>query len=239
MRNPLVGKPKSDDARKYHWKRRPSEMRGYMRTLYLTDDNGDYVRVDYNTKEKKVRLYIEDSEEGGIPYYAVISNGKITIERNAQTGRPHDLNEKFRKRAALFGSIGNREVLKLIDKNYGINEDRKTSGKDAERKMLLERTRQRYFKPEDNLGVGGRVRRMLQLHMELVDFIDIGIGVLLTGIVYLFEYDFVSSGVLAAFYGIIIGSVDILLRGRDPFFPKVIGFIAAGVGLYVYGYYFR
>ncbi|MBP7584150.1 MAG: hypothetical protein KBA61_08970, partial [Spirochaetes bacterium] len=105
---------KSDTTRKYHWKRRPSEMRGYQRTLYLNDDNGDYVRVDYNTKDKKVRLYIEDSEEGGIPYYAVITDGKISVERNAQTGRPIDLSEKFRARAELFASIGNREVLKLI-----------------------------------------------------------------------------------------------------------------------------
>jgi len=239
MRNPLAGTTKSDNSRKYHWKRRPSEMRGYQRTLYLNDDNGDYVRVDYNTKDKKVRLYIEDSEEGGIPYYAVITDGKISVERNAQTGRPIDLSEKFRARAELFASIGNREVMKLIGKNYGVNEEKKPAGKDAERKQVLERTRQRYFRPEDNIGAAGRVVKLLRFRIELIDIIDIAIGALLAGIVYLFEYDFVSAGITAAFFGIIIGAVDLLLRGRDPLFPKVIGFIAAGVALYVYGYYFR
>ncbi|HPA73189.1 MAG TPA: hypothetical protein PKY31_13020, partial [Spirochaetota bacterium] len=150
-----------------------------------------------------------------------------------------DLSEKFRARAELFASIGNREVLKLIGKNYGVGGEKKPEGRDAERKQVLERTRQRYFRPEDNIGAGERVRKLLRFRIELVDIIDIAIGVLLAGIVYLFEYDFVSAGITAAFFGIIIGAVDLLLRGRDPFFPKVLGFIAAGVVLYVYGYYFR
>ncbi|MCX7678592.1 MAG: hypothetical protein N2316_05185, partial [Spirochaetes bacterium] len=108
------------DSGDHHWKRRPSEIRGYNRTFYMTDDNGDYLRVDYNLKEKRVRLYLEDASEGGIPYYAVISNGRITAEKNAQTGRPVNLSEKFRSRAELFSSIGNNEVLKLINENYGI-----------------------------------------------------------------------------------------------------------------------
>jgi hypothetical protein len=240
MRNPLPGKIKSGESRKIHWKRRPSEIRGYTRTLYLNTDTGDYIRVDYNTKEKKVRLYVEDSEEGGIPYYSVISNGKITAERNAQTGRPHDLSDKFGQRSEIFSTIGNREVLKLINKNYGINQDKKQSERrDNERKMVLERTRQRYFKPDEYGGAGGGRRSLLRFRLSLVDVIDIAIGTLLTASLYLYEYDFVSSGILAAFYGIIIGTVDIFLRGRDPFFPKVVGFIIAGVGLYVYGYYYR
>ena len=49
----------------FTWKRRPSEIRGYERTMYTTLDNGDYIRVDYNTGEKIVRLYVEVLKEKG------------------------------------------------------------------------------------------------------------------------------------------------------------------------------
>ena len=221
MKNPLSGKEKSGESRKISWKRRPSEIRGYSRTLYLNTDSGDYIRVDYNTKDKKVRLYVEDAEEGGIPYYSVINNGKIAAEKNAQTGRPHDLSEKFGQRSEIFATIGNREVLKLINKNYGIGQGKKKKDpQDDERKKVLERTRQRYFKPDDQVGAGGAKRMLLRFRVDLIDLIDIAIGVLLTAIVYLYEYDFVSSGILAAFYGIIIGTVDILLRGDSEIFAN-------------------
>ncbi len=239
MKSPMKSLSGGMESGKYHWKRRPSEIRGYNRTLYLNSDAGDYLRVDYNTREKRVRLYIEDAGEGGIPYYAIINNGKVTAEKNAQTGRPIDLSEKIGSRADIFSGISNREVLKLINKNYGIGETKKAERNDAERKMVLERTRQRYFKPEEQGGGGERARSLLRLGIQWVDIFDIGIGALLTASLYLYEYDFVAPGALAALYGIIIGTVDMVLRKRDPFFPKVVGFILAGVGLYIYGNYFR
>ena len=69
------------------WKKRPSEIRGYQRTYYMNSPDGDYLRVDYNLKEKKVRLYVEVEGEGGNAYYAVITNGKITAERSVSSGR--------------------------------------------------------------------------------------------------------------------------------------------------------
>ncbi len=237
----IKSKPGNSESRKYYWKRRPSEIRGYNRTLYLNADNGDYIRVDYNTKEKRVRLYVEDSEEGGIPYYAVISNGKITAEKNAQSGRPHDLKEKFSMRSDIFSTIGNREILKLINKNYGIGDTRESAAeKEEKRRIALESTRKRYFKSEDHevSEYRGAFRRALSF--SLVDVLDTGIGAMLTaGIYILLDFDYVSAGIAAAFFGIIIGMVDIVFRRKEPFFPKVIAFILAGVALYVYGYYFR
>ena len=236
----IKSKPRNTESRKYYWKRRPSEIRGYNRTLYLNADNGDYIRVDYNTKEKRVRLYVEDSEEGGIPYYAVISNGKITAEKNAQSGRPHDLKEKFGMRSDIFSTIGNRDILKLINKNYGIGDTRESATeKETKRRDALERTRKRYFKTEEHSAseFSGGLRRALRFN--LTDVLDMGIGIMITAGMYIYYFDYVSAGIAAAFFGIIIGMVDLVLRRRDPFFPKVIVFILIGVVMYIYGYYFR
>ena len=41
-----------DNKKQHVWKRRPSDIRGYERAMYTTLENGDYIRVDYNTGEK-------------------------------------------------------------------------------------------------------------------------------------------------------------------------------------------
>ncbi len=238
MKRKTTAKSGVVDAVEHHWKRRPSEIRGYTRTLYMTDDNGDYLRVDYNTKEKRVRLYIEDASEGGIPYYAVIAGGRITAEKNAQTGRPVSLSNKFGQRAELFGAIGNREVLKLINENYGIGA-KGDAQRSAERRMVLERTRKRYFRPEDYGGVSRKEAIKLFFRLQLIDVIDMLIGAMIVSGVYLYFYDFYASGIISACFGICIGGADIFLRRRDPFFPKIIAFIIAGGWLYFYGYYYR
>ena len=45
-------------------------------------------------------------------------------------------------------------------------------------------------------------------------------------------------GATAAFFGIIIGFVDMFFRGRSPIFTKVIFFLVAGAASYIYGYLF-
>jgi hypothetical protein len=238
MKKKTAGKSGIVDSSEHHWKRRPSEIRGYTRTLYMTDDNGDYLRVDYNTKEKRVRLYLEDASEGGIPYYAVIAGGRITAEKNAQTGRPVSLSEKFGLRAELFGSIGNREVLKLINENYGIGA-KGDAQRSAERRQILERTRKRYFRP-DEYGARSRREAIKQFfRLQLIDVIDMLIGAMVVAGVYLYLYDFYYSGIISACFGIVFGAIDIFLRKRDPFFPKIVAFLIAGAWLYFYGYYYR
>lgn len=226
------------ESKRINWKRRPSEIRGYQRTLYLNADNGDYLRVDYNIKEKRVRLYIEDTEEGGIPYYSVITSGKITAERNASTGRAYSLKEKFSQRAEVFSTLSNKEVLKLINKNYGIGEEGQSNRKkEQERTKELERTRVRYFKAEEKKesesGSGGRINKKIRL----IDFIDLFIGANLCIGFYYFNHTLISVGIIAAFFGILLGVVDIFFRRREPVFTKIIFFILAGASLYVYGYY--
>ena len=57
------------DSAQHTWKKRPSEIRGYQRTYYITTEDGDYLRLDYSLKEKRVRLYMEIDSEGGNAYY--------------------------------------------------------------------------------------------------------------------------------------------------------------------------
>lgn len=220
------------------WKKRPSELKGFQRTMYLNVENGDYLRIDYNLDEKKVRLLVEDSEEGGTPYYAVISDGRITIERNANTGRRTNVFEKIRERSHLFSTVPNRRVIKLINRNYGIGVDKeKAEEKRIKRREELETVRKRYFKPED-LAVGesqsldARVRRT-----GISDFIDIILGVLVCIAVYIYERSFIVVGIVSAIVGIIMGIIDIFFRDKEPLLFKVLIFIVAGLGLYIFGYY--
>lgn len=226
------------DSEEHYWKRRPSEIRGYTRTLYMTCDNGDYLRVDYNIKEKKVRLYLEDASEGGIPYYAVISNGKITAEKNAQTGRSVNLSDKFRARAEIFSTIGNHEVLKLINENYGIGAKTREK-KTEERRIILERTRKRYFKPEEYAKRSRREIIKDLVRVQLIDAIDMAIGGMIVAVFYLYSYDVFYSSIISATFGIVIGAVDLFIRKRELSIIKIFAFLIAGAGLYFYGYFSR
>ncbi|MCU0822719.1 MAG: hypothetical protein MUC95_09660 [Spirochaetes bacterium] len=244
----------NSESQAYHWKRRPSEIRGFNRVIYATTEKGDYLRVDYNIKDKKVRLYLEDVDEGGNPYYSIISDGNITTERNASTGRVTSLFEKFNKRAKAFSAIPNKDVLKLINKNYGIGikgdarsrEEIERIRKEREKakKSILEETRRKYFKPEDIPyfetsdeieiipSAKRRVKRLL--FIDLFDFVT---GVIIAAAVYYFSYNLLAVGIVSSLFGVALGIIDVYFREREPFFTKIIFFITAGVAAYIYGYY--
>jgi hypothetical protein len=230
------------DSAQQTWKKRPSEIRGYQRTFYITAENGDYIRVDYNLKDKRVRLYVEVEEEGGNAYYSVITDGKISAERSVSTGRNFGFSERFNERAMIFSTLPNNQVLKLISRNYGIQRG-KTVEKEkpkTEKQKLIQETKKRYFKPE--FYQGGEddesTRRVIFKTLGLFDIIDFMIGLLIAGSVFLyFGYSYLAMGVAAAFFGIIIGFVDMFFRGRSPVFFKVVFFLLAGVVLYIYGYF--
>jgi hypothetical protein len=238
------------DAAQHSWKKRPSEIRGYQRAFYITSEEGDYLRVDYNLKEKRVRLYIEIDAEGGNAYYSVITNGKITAERSVSTGRSYGFSEKFRERSHVFSTLPNNAILKLINRNYGIQRataaDEKEKEKEkrrpvTEKEKRMQETKRRYFKREfyDIEGEGEAGQRKLFKNIGLIDFVDFLVGFLFSALVFLyFRYSYVALGVTAAFFGIIIGFVDIFFRERSPIFVKVLFFLVAGAISYIYGYFF-
>jgi hypothetical protein len=229
------------DSARITWKRRPSEIRGYHRALYITTDEGDYLRVDYNLKDKRVRLYVEVAREGGSPYYSVISNGRITSEKSVSTGRSFGFAGKFQDRADIFSTIPNREVVKLINKNYKIGVYTEGKVSSAKRQRELEETRQRYFKANGLSSTAGYADEDVQLfgRLKFVDVLDFFIGFILSAVMFLlFQYSLIAMGVVLAFFGIIIGIVDMFIRGRSPIFIKVILFILLGAFAYIYGYFY-
>ncbi len=243
----------NDEYKSYHWKRRPSEIRGYNRVIYTTTERGDYLRVDYNLKDKKVRLYLEDAEEGGNPYYAVITNGNVTAERNVSTGRVTSLFEKFNRRSRAFSTIPNKDVIRLINKNYGIGlkggghsreeVERIRAEKEKARKNVLEETRRKYFRAEDIpyfetsdeielVASRKRARRFF-----FIDAVDFTVGIVAVAAIYYFTYNLIAVGIVSALFGIAIGVVDAFFREREISLIKVIFFILAGLAAYIYGYY--
>jgi hypothetical protein len=214
----------------------------------MNSPDGDYLRVDYNLKDKRVRLYIEVESEGGNAYYSVITNGKVTAERSVSTGRNFGFTDKFQERADLFSTVPNREAIKLAAGNYGIQKGGKGKGASTEddqqktkKEKLIAETRRRYFKREfygegeEGAEGSGRIFRRI----TIFDLIDLLIGVILSGSAFIFfNYSFTAMGATAAFFGIIIGFVDMFFRGRSPIFTKVIFFIVAGAAAYIYGYLF-
>ena len=243
----------NNESKPHYWKRRPSELRGYNRAIYTTTEEGDYLRVDYNIKDKKVRLYLEDAEEGGNPYYSIITDGNIAAERNVSTGRVSSLFEKFNRRAKAFATIPNKDVLKLINKNYGIGlkgggrnrEEIEKIRKERERarKNILEETRRKYFKPEDipyfeaadEIEIVPSEKRGKRFFF--IDAIDFVIGILITVGVYYYTYNLPAVGIVSSSLGVLFGVIDVYFRDREPFFTKIIFFITAGIAAYIYGYY--
>lgn len=224
------------------WKRRPSEIRGYLRTLYMTAENGDYLRVDYNARDKRVRLYVEVQNEGGSPYYAVIKDGKVTIERSVMSGRTSGFSEKFKERAHLYSTISNKEIMQIIGGNYGISYKNALKTKetvDAEHRKRIEETRRRYFVQEKNpYGKSNGLTGSVRGHIRFIDFIDFFVGWGLSlGAFFLFQYSFLALGIVSALFGVLIGIFDMLVRERQPLFIKIIFFLSVGLVSYFYGYY--
>lgn len=230
--NELVG----DSSDSIQWKRRPSEIKGYQRALYLNDNDGSYIRLDYNLKTKKVRIFYEPSDEGGVSYYSVIENGDIIQEKNVASGRATNLTHKFTRFAPKIATIPNKEVLKIIGENYGLSGYEKEQ-KEKEKKKKLETTRKRYFgqetaEKESTVGDFDETKKISRW-----DFIDLGVGAGVGGGLFYFLASFEYLGLFLGVYGILMGIFDIFIRQREPIFIKIVLFMLAGLAAYIYGYY--
>lgn len=225
----------------FAWKRRPSEIRGYERALYTTLDNGDYIRVDYSNGEQRARIYVEVNEEKGSSYYSIISQGRVTLERNS-TGKSTRVSEVLKERASEFSSIPNNDVLKLIANNYGIRigNDPKDSEKEKQRQKELNEIREKYFRRDElNSYSSDQSQNITKSRFTVIDFFDLGIGIILGGIFFLLnQYSLLALGASFAFWGVLTGLFDIVIRGREPLFSKIFFFLGSGTVLYIYGYFY-
>lgn len=228
-----------DKKKQFTWKRRPSEIRGYERAMYTTLDNGDYIRIDYNTGEKIVRLYAEVLEDKGASYYAVVNKGKITVEKN-NSGRSARVAETLKERAGEFSTCPNSDVLKLINNNYGISTV--SGNRDTEKNERLQKEREeikrKYFKPEDNPYVPQETQSQSRVKkISLIDLFDVLGGLALSGIFFFIsQYDLNTAAAAAVIWGMLLGIFDILIRDREPVFFKIFLFLFTGGLIYIYSY---
>ena len=228
----------------FSWKRRPSEIRGYERAMYTTLNNGDYIRVDYNVSEKRVRLYVEVNEEKNASYYSVINSGKIVTERNS-AGKSARVGEKLSERSEEFSTLPNSEVLKLISRNYGIEaaDEAENRKKEQQKKEQLSIVRKRYFRIDDTeenvYGESSGQEKRKSGKISLIDIIDILTGLVIAGIFYILnQYSYLALGSAAVIWGIMLGLIDIVLREREPVFAKIFFFLITGSAFYIYEYFY-
>ncbi len=228
----------------FSWKRRPSEIRGYERAMYTTLNNGDYIRVDYNVAEKRVRLYVEVSEENNASYYSILNSGKIVSERNS-AGKSARVGEKISERSDEFSTLPNSDVLKLINRNYGIesSEDAESRKKEQQKREQLSSVRKRYFRETDqaeNIYADTPAKITMGAgRIGLIDLIDILTGLAVSGIFYILnQYSFLALGATAVVWGILLGLFDIVLRNREPVFIKILFFLLSGSAFYIYEYFY-
>jgi len=225
----------------FTWKRRPSEIRGYERAMYTTLDNGDYIRVDYNTGEKIVRLYTEVLEEKGSAYYSVISNGRVSVEKNSN-GRSARVSERISERSNEFSTLPNKDVLKLINNNYNISNTESIAKNEKNERLKVEREeiKRKYFKPEDNLYIENEYISQKRIRkIGIIDLLDTLTGIVISVLFFfLGQYDLIAAGAAAVIWGMLLGVFDILLREREPVFTKIFFFLISGVGIYFYSYFY-
>ena len=230
--------PNIDDIQ-FTWKRRPSEIRGYERAMYTTLDNGDYIRVDYNTSEKIVRIYTEVQEDKGASYYAVINKGRITVEKNSN-GRTTRVAERISEKSKEFSMLPNKDVLKLINNNYGISNLGSSRKKVKKEQLEVEREeiKRKYFQSDDNpYSESGSLGKRRAQKIGIVDLFDTLTGIVISGLFFFIgQYDLISAGAAAVIWGMLLGVFDILLREREPVFIKIFFFLITGVGMYFYSY---
>jgi len=240
----VTGGIMAENRIEFSWKRRPSEIRGYERAMYTTLNNGDYIRVDYNVSEKRVRLYVEVSEENNASYYSILNSGKIVSERNS-SGKTARVGEKISERSDEFSTLPNTEVLKLINRAYGIesSDDAESRKKEQQKKEQLSSVRKRYFRETEkaeNIYADNSVTiTRVTGKIGLIDLIDVMTGIAVSGIFYILnQYSFLALGATAVVWGILLGLFDIVLRNREPVFIKILFFLMSGTAFYIYEYFY-
>ena len=211
--------------------------------MYTTLDNGDYIRVDYNIVDNMARVYVEVNGDKASSFYSIINNGRLTLERN-NTGRSSKVAEVITERASHFSTIPNKEILKIINRNYGIiDRDSKPVAEKKAGLMTREQVRQRYFRKDNNPYDGSNTRQpaaaAASAGISLIDLVDVVFGILLaTGAFIIFKNSLMAAGTVTVFWGLILGFLDIMVREREPVFLKIIIFLFGGAFLYIYGYFY-
>lgn len=211
--------------------------------MYLTTEEGDYLRVDYNMKERSVRLYIEPAAEPGKAYFSLINSGRVTAERDYISGKNISAAAKFHPKSRYFSTITDAGVLQLINHNYGIAINPQSLRPAAGSSDIIEETREKYFNKDGDSAIISRKNKgkrvLLKMPIRWFDFLDLVNGLIIMALSLLVSNSFIVVGLVSACWGIILGAIDIFWREREPIFTKIVVFLFVGIALMIYGYFFN
>jgi hypothetical protein len=212
------------------WKRNRTPARGFYKSYKAVTPSGDTLHLDYNFHENLVRLSLEPSNEKGHSYVTTIKSGTIIRERDMFNSQNTSLKKKFLPFKDIFSCISDEDALSSI---LGVYEIYKPS---LENKSV-EAKQTESILPQDDLAVEileGKWKLFYRKFRErfLDDLYDCILGVSLCAALYFHYFDFVVLGFALGFMGVFFGSIDWLMRNRNPLILKVLSFLISG------GYYF-
>ena len=222
----------------YLWKVQPSRREGYYRCYSMSTPEGDQLEVDYNHGRSMVHILLTVEEEHGRQYVAVLKSGTILRERDVTSSRPADLSRRMEPLADLFGFLRDEGLLRAIGGTYGIP----MAPSLADLPRLFSRALPSLRPP----GFLVRLRRFLQnrreeegrarpWHRRLLrrlpsELGDVCVAGLLVGLATLGWLNLTELAGYVGLWAILSGALDWLVRGRDPFLPKVFTLLLVAFG---------
>ena len=222
----------------YLWKVQPSKREGYYRSYSMATPEGDHLEVDYNHGRSMVHILLTVEEEHGRQYVAVIKSGTILRERDATSSRPADLSRRMQHFVHLFGFLRDEGLLRAIGGTYGIPmaptltdaprflsrslPSLRPPGFWVQLRRLLAKRR-----AQERLPRRWHERALRRLPAEVGDGC---VGGLLVGGAFLGWLNLTELAGYLGFWAVLSGALDWLIRGRDPFLPKVVALLVVSAG---------
>ncbi len=220
------------------WKRNRSPNKGFSKSYRAVSPLGDIFQVDYNFHENLVKLSLSLASEKSKSYITTIKNGTIIREKDSLNGTSKSLKKKFVPFKNIFSSIPDKDILSLLIGIYEISDIQPDL--DHSEKIAAIPSFDKDSVEKKTLSFREKLSKQyasLKLRV-LDDFYDSILGISICLAIYLHYFDFVLLGFALGFMGLFFGSIDWIIRNRNPLFLKVISFLFTG-GYYFYTGYTR
>lgn len=233
----MVSQEDLERMRKW-WRRENPPPKGFTKSYSAETPSGDKLQMDLNYYDQIVRLTLELGDENGRIYVATIKNGMVIREKDLSSGRPAHLSGKIGPFSSLISCIPDSDLLECMDGAYGVSKTplgapiRKESSDnfnfstkyDAIFGIVRENWWERFLRRrrrKESLWVRFKRRFWSEL-MDLSMGTAAGVGV------YYAYFDYYLLGFFLAFLGLLFGGLDWIMRRRNPWILKVMGFMSLG-----------
>lgn len=221
------------------WRRARPSTQGFRKCYQAKTPAGDLLQLEANLHEGLVKFQLEPVNEKGACYTATVKKGMIIREREVNTGVSLPLKRKFEPFREIFSAIPDEEILKCVSGVYGIvwlphntrlleeQPSLTLPQKETKKITLLKKFLKTVLKKKEEFINWKDVKENIQ---------DSALGLSLGSIMYYQFLDFVVVGWVLAFYGILSGGVDWILRKKRPRILKVLFFLGFGTYFFYTGY---